>query len=481
MNRSWIKVCLSCFLSMAAMSLLALPALAAPRNDNSANATVISTFPYVDQLNTTGATLEPNEAQACPGATIGATVWYKWIPKFNTGVWADTFGSNFDTVITVLEDQGAAGFPTMACNDNALYGGVIASKTSQVNFSAIGGHIYYFEVGGSQGATGELKLSIGKLPTNDNLLDAKPIPAPFTEVTTNFGATMEKTESAGCPGQTGTLWYEYTPVSSAQVTFETSGSNFDTTVAVWEWADSDPGGITTGPASFTAVGCSDDTADKTSRLTWAAKGFDSPTGRRSYYIQVGGKSTSGILRYSISTIPLPPLPQVLPATNPPPIPPVNDPLPGFTPPAPGPVPPLPNPPGTVPPNDMFGNAMTLSSSPTAVSQSTVGTTTETSEPLSSCESVMTSTVWYSYKPSAAQSLFVDATASSFSPVLAVYKQTGTGFTGLQLVGCSSAASISRATFSWQGVKNTQYYIQLGGAAESSARSGIVNMVLGRFV
>src|SRR5437870_2093012 len=72
----------------------------APANDNFADATVIAAIPFSDgPFSTAGATTEPGEPSPC--GTIGTTVWYSFTPTQNGTIGADTFGSDYDTVLAV--------------------------------------------------------------------------------------------------------------------------------------------------------------------------------------------------------------------------------------------------------------------------------------------------------------------------------------------------------------------------------------------
>ena len=69
------------------------PLPVSPPNDNFANATVITSLPFSDSVDNTGATTEPDEPQYC--AYSPQTVWYKFTPTANAVVRADMAGSSF--------------------------------------------------------------------------------------------------------------------------------------------------------------------------------------------------------------------------------------------------------------------------------------------------------------------------------------------------------------------------------------------------
>lgn len=80
------------------------------------------------------------------------TVWYEWTAPWSGLVRFDTYGSDFDTVMCVLE--GGFDGETIAANDDAIEGG---DGTSCVSFQAEAGVTYYIVVGGY--AAGELTIN----------------------------------------------------------------------------------------------------------------------------------------------------------------------------------------------------------------------------------------------------------------------------------------------------------------------------------
>ena len=128
----------------AVLSLLVIAstAWAKPPPNNSFNKpTVISSLPFTTTQDPSGATLQHNEPQSsCNG--MADTVWYRFTtPPTNVAIIADTFGSNFDTVLAVWTRSGKE-FTEQACNDN--FGTV---NTSALSFLETGGTTYYFQIG----------------------------------------------------------------------------------------------------------------------------------------------------------------------------------------------------------------------------------------------------------------------------------------------------------------------------------------------
>ena len=118
------------------------PALAVvPPNDDVADATVIQSIPFTDSVDNADATIEEGERQALE-CFITRTVWYAYTPDETGFLDANTFGSDFNTQLTVYASTGGS-----VCNDDVL-GGNAGSLQSQVVFEAVAGTTYLFQVGG---------------------------------------------------------------------------------------------------------------------------------------------------------------------------------------------------------------------------------------------------------------------------------------------------------------------------------------------
>ncbi|MDP2675425.1 MAG: hypothetical protein Q8Q00_11055 [Dehalococcoidia bacterium] len=135
-------------------------ALAAPANDNLADAIAIAT-PATSGIVATGsnvgATTEGSENQPCD---IGATVWYTWISPASTGtVVFDTWGSDFDTVLAVYTGSG---FPltNVGCNDDLFPSSTRESVQSTLALTYAASTTYRIQVGGYSGTTGNVVLNM---------------------------------------------------------------------------------------------------------------------------------------------------------------------------------------------------------------------------------------------------------------------------------------------------------------------------------
>jgi hypothetical protein len=140
----------------ALVVLAASPAIAQPANDDFDSATVVPGLPFTDQVNTTEATTAADDPE-CAGQ--GATVWYSFTPTEDLRVEANTFGSDYDTTLSVY--TGAPGALTqIACNDDAA-----GSVQSRVRFDATAGETYFFMVGSfASGPGGNLTFNLDVAP-----------------------------------------------------------------------------------------------------------------------------------------------------------------------------------------------------------------------------------------------------------------------------------------------------------------------------
>jgi hypothetical protein len=137
-----------------------LPALAiAPSNDSIRNAASISAVPFSVELDATESHTDgPNVCRGNRGS-----VFYKFRPSSDMRLQADTIGSRYDTVLTVL--RGPIGdLRVVACNDDRL------GLDSAVRFDARAGVRYIFMVsrccGSGAGHGGRLEFWLGEAPTD---------------------------------------------------------------------------------------------------------------------------------------------------------------------------------------------------------------------------------------------------------------------------------------------------------------------------
>lgn len=117
------------------------PLASPPSNDDFEGAALISALPYQQTIDTTGAITAPDDPILVCGAEANSnTVWYRFTPSSPGLIEANTFGSNYDTVLAVFTGTRGALNP-IVCNDDV---GIIFQ--SQVLFEAGADQTYYVSV-----------------------------------------------------------------------------------------------------------------------------------------------------------------------------------------------------------------------------------------------------------------------------------------------------------------------------------------------
>jgi len=264
-------------------------AFAAPVNDDFQDAIAVSAIPYSNTQSTVDATLQPPDEPSCAG--MEATVWYAVTAPQSGILKITTHSSDFDTVLAAHSGSGLASLVSLACNDD-----VGPRLDSAVQFAVVSGTTYYIQAGGVPSApSGQLEVSMGYgvAPANDNFGSAVAVPQslPYANSRDTIVATTEPNEPVDSPDTCvpigRTVWYPYTPSQTRLVSATTTGSNFDTVIAVY-----------TGDtlAGLTEVACDDDTdVDVTSAVRFVANGGTI------YRIQAGGYlGDSGNLVFNLS-------------------------------------------------------------------------------------------------------------------------------------------------------------------------------------
>lgn len=179
---------LSVVLAMVGVLLVgaAAPAAAQPANDDFDDAVPI-VLPFEDTVDTTDATQAGDDPVECFGA--GPTVWYRLTPAADTFVEINTFGSDYDTTLSVYTgDRGS--LAEVACNDDTGEG-----VQSRVRFDAAAGTSYHVMVGAfDSGPGGQLQLAAFET-----------VPAPPVELTVELDDVGRVDPSTGAAWLTGTV------------------------------------------------------------------------------------------------------------------------------------------------------------------------------------------------------------------------------------------------------------------------------------
>jgi hypothetical protein len=153
---------LSIFTSSLLASLVAMPAAnaAPPENDALRRAITIEQVPFSTRQST-------EEATASGPRFCGnnSSVFYQLTPTEDVTLDADTFGSDYDTVLTVFTGTRGA-FEQVTCNDDAI------GLQSAVRFEARAGITYYFMISGccgfgQDGLGGHLAFGVTEPPAEN--------------------------------------------------------------------------------------------------------------------------------------------------------------------------------------------------------------------------------------------------------------------------------------------------------------------------
>jgi hypothetical protein len=155
-----------------------------PPNDDFNSPTVIPSMPFSTSQNVTNATTASDDP-FCVGRT--QTVWFSFTPTVNMRLEANTFGSNYDTTLSVY--TGARGaLNQLACNDDSN-----GSLQSRVQFDAVAGTTYFFMVS-----------SFSFFPVSSANLTFNLVPAPpplsIAPSVTQFGSVDPTTGAATISG-----------------------------------------------------------------------------------------------------------------------------------------------------------------------------------------------------------------------------------------------------------------------------------------
>jgi hypothetical protein len=221
--RTAVSIALLVVLALSTLTLNANAGLfqspVPPPNDDFDSATAIPGLPFNQELDTSGATWAGDDPWDC---TSNGSVWYTFTPGSDMVIEANTFGSDYDTVLSAYTGtRGALALVPGACVDD--YNGL----QSRVRFPVTAGETYYLLVGfccggGSDGG-GNLHLEVQELvgPANDSFEGAVSIPSlPFDDSTDTELATVQAGEpKPSCAEDPAgrTVWYSFTPQESGSL------------------------------------------------------------------------------------------------------------------------------------------------------------------------------------------------------------------------------------------------------------------------
>ncbi len=259
----------------------------APLNDSFANReTIVKTGQPVYGVSSF-ATHEPGEPNHAGGSGTHS-LWWTWTADFSGRVNVTTADSSFNTVVEIYIGSAIESLASVAANDNS---GLSAegAETSSVTFEAVRGTSYQIAVDGADSsASGGIHLQIFQVAGNDLFERSYRFDGDFIgNVTKNGSAEKEASEPLHADTAGGrSLWWTWIAPASGAFTLSTSGSSFDTLLAVYTGSS---------VSSVSEVASNDDDANGTAGNTSLVK-FNASAGTE-YRIAVDGKNgDSGLIR-----------------------------------------------------------------------------------------------------------------------------------------------------------------------------------------
>lgn len=208
---------------------------AGPTNDAFANRIALSGATANVSGSNLSASAETNEP-AHAGYAANKSVWWTWTAPGNGQVIVDTIGSSFDTLLAVYKGSTLASLANVASDDDN--GG---SGASRVTLNVTAGTVYQIAVDGWLGYEGSVQLHVAfnaVSVTNDAFANRIVLSSASASVaTSNASATAETGEPAhaGNPAAKS-VWWSWTAPANGTATINTTGSSFDTLLAVYRGA-----------------------------------------------------------------------------------------------------------------------------------------------------------------------------------------------------------------------------------------------------
>jgi hypothetical protein len=337
-----------------------------PANDSFASAVALSLGTAVVG-DTTGTTLQASEPI---NYFQTGTLWFKWVATLTAVVNVTVAPEAYGAIVVAYSGTSISTLTELAVSTDT-------SSAPTITFSATTGTTYYIQLGRDSYVTVHYDMvAVVAAPVNDLFSGATSIAGASGAITgSTSGATMEAGEPTPVAGIGASVWFDFVPTASRNVTFNTVGSAIDTVLAAYTG---------TLVSALTLVTSNDNTSGSASQITVPVTAYSH------YMIQLSGAAAaSGIYALNWTTVP--------------------------------------------PSNDNFSAAAVITGTSGSVSGDNVGATVESGEPAPVAG--QNASVWYSFTPTATQSYTLNAvstTSTYFTPLLAVY--TGAAVNALTMVG-----------------------------------------------
>jgi hypothetical protein len=391
-----------------------------PANDSFANAAALNGAKGQIAGSNLAATRQAGEPDHSVSAG-GRSVWYRWTAPASGQATFDTFGLYFDSVLAIYAGDSIEALTPVIANDDVVPALIQLSRAS---FAAVAGTTYHIAVDGYSnsvaGATADFnpftlnwELAIGA-PTNDLFSQARLLPGSSGSLTTsNTTAVFEWLEPLHGPLSGKSLWFQWTSPRDRDVTINTSGSAFDTLLAVYTGSDF---------LSLASVAFNDDYTNSNSSVTFAA------AAGTTYFIAVDGYNPGNARGTEHGTV-------VLNWSQS----------------------------GGPPANDYFTNAFTLAGMSGATNGVSWDATTEPNEPDRGLLPPNAS-AWHRWTAPATGWFTFDTVGSSIDTVLAVY--VGSEFASFQEIGSNDnmddALPVLQSRVTFRATNEVTYQIAVDG-------------------
>ena len=411
-------------------------------SDNMSNGMTVRTSTNLTLVHSTfNATAQKGEPLHA-GVAGGKSIWWAWkIPTHLTArggmLTVDTFGSDFDTLLAVYSGgpngtNDVSKLKLLGSNDDDI----THPPTSRVKFFVSGNDVFYIAVDGREGVAGNVRLNLSftvfaNVPANDNVELAKNLVTAPDQVS-NVGATKQPGEfvHAGNAGGRSVWWRIGAGASRNPIRISTSGSTFDTLLAVYTTNFTSRSGPLPPPAftNMTLVAANDDASSRThtSELTFIPPHTQSFV---NYWIAVDGyNGAEGDVKLSVTYL-----------TN-----------------------------ATA--GDFFGEPLLLSGPSVLTNGNNVEATIEPGEPLHAGRTNAAS-IWYTWVAPTNGIVSLSTRGSRFDTLLAVY--VGTNLTSLTSVASNDddPANPPASALIFNATAGTLYHIAVSGYG--NARGGYV--------
>jgi hypothetical protein len=206
--------------------VLNIAGVTGPPNDMCAGATAVGEGSFTG--NTQNASTDGATTCDDPDDDSGKDVWHEHTPGTGGVLTIDTFGSLFDTVLSVHTGCPGTEANEVICNDDN--GGFFQSR---VSFAVTAGMPYLIRIAGYESDSGPYTLNIFRAPPvpNDRCENATVV-GDGTFNGTTLGADTDGSTSCVPGHSSNDAWLQYTPPLGGSVTIDTVGSQFDTVLSV---------------------------------------------------------------------------------------------------------------------------------------------------------------------------------------------------------------------------------------------------------